>query len=103
MKDTVFVIFGITGELAARKLLPELLKLKIRTVGFSRRNLSKDEFQREITANYYKYNKKSADKFLESIPYFSGDYGKLYEYLNKFKKKIFYLAVPPSVYKKTLE
>ncbi|MFA6601936.1 MAG: hypothetical protein WCT02_03730, partial [Candidatus Paceibacterota bacterium] len=53
---TIFVVFGITGDLAARKLLPALLSLFVKRllpprfaiVGFSRRSFSREEFRELI-------------------------------------------------------
>ncbi len=50
---TIFVIFGVTGDLSQRKLLPALFNLfahgllpkKFKIVGFSRRNWSDQDLQ----------------------------------------------------------
>jgi glucose-6-phosphate 1-dehydrogenase len=50
---TIFIILGITGDLAGRKLLPSLLSLYVKKelpkqfaiVGFSRRPFTREEFR----------------------------------------------------------
>ena len=61
MHPTIFVIFGITGDLAARKLLPALLSLyskkklpaRFAVIGFSRRSFSREEFRELIRGSLH--------------------------------------------------
>jgi len=119
---TILVIFGATGDLAQRKLFPAVLDLrekkllpnKFRVVGFSRRIFSNSEFKKIIRSNLIAKKESSElaiDDFLNCITYQQGlfddksAYLNLAEVLNKiddeFKQcsnKLFYLAVPPSLY-----
>ncbi|PIQ92495.1 MAG: glucose-6-phosphate dehydrogenase [Parcubacteria group bacterium CG11_big_fil_rev_8_21_14_0_20_39_22] len=120
---TIFVIFGITGDLARRKLIPALLDLygkgflpkRFSLVGFSRRTFSEEEFKnllREyINDKNHSYNEKLVEEFIENSSYLQGffdsedGYKSLQKRLEEIdigfgqcSNKLFYLAVPPSQY-----
>ena len=117
------VVFGATGDLYQNKLSSALFNLfsldflpkEFRVVGFARRPLTDLDFRnftREaITQKTKTYSKKKLDDFLLRLKYTQGDL----ENLSDFKKlskqlakddekhrkcsnKLFYLAVPPSMY-----
>lgn len=122
---TSFIIFGATGDLMALKLIPALFHLYtqgmlpklFRIIGFSRRNLSQEEFQNQvglILRNHKQHGTKKEDieNFLRLLVYQQGDfdqntsYVQLAEYLGRVdgewkccSNKLFYLAVPPQHYK----
>lgn len=126
---TVFIIFGATGDLMAKKITPALFQLykdkklpsMFKIIGFSRRNWSQDEFRghvRHILVNHKTKNVKKDDveAFLEYFVYQQGDfdavtsYNILAEYLGRIdgewkacSNKLFYLAVPPKNYKSIFE
>lgn len=119
--DTVaVVIFGVTGDLTRRKLLPAFYQLfmedrlpyKLDIIGFARRPWS-DKKMREVLAdgiNEYARVKPvdpaNINKLLSSTTYLQSTfededgYRKLNEFLDgkKYQKILFYLAVPPSEY-----
>ena len=122
ISPTCIVIFGVTGDLASRKLFPALFDLfqkgalpeKYRIVGFSRRPLSQDEFAKIITDSLAKKNpcaEKLAD-FLARSSYQQGNFDELVSYEGLAKRlaeidekefgqcsnKLFYLSVPPNLY-----
>jgi len=123
-----FTIFGATGDLAQRKIIPALMDLYCRDllpenfkiVGFSRKSLS-DEDYREFALSSIKEkgDNHSAEKitdFISKIHYKQGDIDKADDYRSlsvylkdidsKFgdcSNKIFYLAVPPKLYKSIFE
>lgn len=126
---TVFVIFGVTGDLSQRKLLPSLFDLyskdilpeKLKIVGFARRDWSDSDFQRftkeAITeANQLsKQKKESIPKFLEHLTYVRGNFNEAEAYkaieektkliekeFGQCPNKLFHLAVPPSLYETIL-
>ena len=78
---TTIVIFGITGDLAKKKLFPAILKLRrnIKIVGFSRRPFKAPKVV-HVQGNY---NDSRA-------------FQKLKNYITE--NNLFYLAVPPSTY-----
>jgi len=116
----VFVIFGATGDLSKRYLLPALFDLylknifpdKFKIVGFSGRELSDENF-REIVKEVlkkHKLNKEKINKFLKNVFYKQGKFENANSYLNlgnflmeldkseQCSDKLFYLAVPPAFY-----
>jgi len=116
------VMFGASGDLARRKLLPALFELawhaclapRFRLVGFARTEMSNEEFRRSAAEALSKSGEADADKlrdFLEKMEYFSGDYDdaesfcRLAQRLDEIDRdgrlngnRLFYLATPPSVY-----
>jgi glucose-6-phosphate 1-dehydrogenase len=125
----VAVMFGASGDLARRKLLPALYDLAIhqclaprfRLLGFGRTELSDEKF-RELATEFLpksdtvKQRDGARKDFLKTLHYFSGDYGdrKAYEALARRLddldaegrlggNRLFYLAVPPEVYLKIVE
>ncbi len=116
-RPTTIVLFGITGDLARKKLLPSLYDLYVtkrlkntKIVGFSRRSFSQKEIK-EFVRGIVK-TKKFDKKFLNILSYVQGNfseesaYHELAKHLNencdkefgKCSNKLFYLAVPPSLY-----
>lgn len=125
---TIFIIFGVTGDLAGRKLLPSLLNLyvkkqlpqKFSIVGFARRPFSREEFRQfirdEMNIKPGQYREEDVKHFLDHICYEQGlfdskeAYGhlarRLVEIDNTWKQcsnKLFHLSVPPSLYDKILD
>ncbi len=122
---TILVIFGATGDLMAKKIAPSLLRLfqkgklpkMMQIIGFSRRKISREEFQLHIMQNFLAYKNIKADKktiedFFKYINYHSGKFDSLDDYKalatilgridGEWKtcaNKLFYLAVPPEYYK----
>jgi glucose-6-phosphate 1-dehydrogenase len=122
----VFVIFGATGDLARRKLLPALYRLFGRKelgcrhiVGLSRDRRSDTEYRdivKTALAEDFRADTKNADAFLEGINFQCiGDYGAddfraLRERLESIEhehslpqNRVFYLALPPDVSAKAAE
>lgn len=119
---TIFVIFGITGDLVQKKILRALYHLyikkvlpkKFRVYGFSRRpydDMQLRSYLRNIMETKQFPQPNQYDAFLEAFYYIEGDfheeqaYGKLATILgradgmwNVCANKLFYLAVPPISY-----
>lgn len=120
---TVFVIMGITGDLASRKLLPALLALyskrllpqRFAVVGFSRRAFSREEFREYIRSRLNvkpgEFKEEDIKHFLDHMSYEQGffDSALAYERLGQklraiddrwgqCSNKLFHLSVPPSLY-----
>lgn len=123
IEPTIAVIFGATGDLSRRKLLPalfhlydrELLPERFAIVGFSRKKLSDDDFRKiakeAITNKDNSHDEKVLNSFLENISYTQGvfddaeGYKSLSQSLSDIdgkwgmcSNKLFHLAVPPSLY-----
>ncbi len=126
---SIFVIFGMTGDLAAKKIIPSLWHLflhdrlpkKISIIGFSRRNLSGEELNSLVVEAVKKHtdHKTNENDIVEFLKFFSYKAG-VFEDEEAFKSlhsqiyeveknwgvctnKLFYLAVPPSSYEPIFE
>jgi len=114
------IIFGVTGDLAARKLVPALYQLarsnrlpeKLFIVGFARREWD-DEFMREhFRQSVLEHTQEgieghpALERLLETMCYLRANfddlegYRKLAALLEEFQvpNRLFYLAVPPEAY-----
>ncbi|MHB1017704.1 MAG: glucose-6-phosphate dehydrogenase [Coriobacteriia bacterium] len=122
---TILVVFGATGDLMARKIVPSLLHLerqgllhpRLRVIGFSRREWSDTDFRdrvREILMERYE-DPGPLEAFLERFTYQRGTFadGAAYDALARdvaeiaagwggCVDKLFYLAVPPENYQTIL-
>lgn len=115
------VVAGATGDLFRRKLVPSLAKLfelkrlpeDFRVYGFSRKNLSREEWENIIEESSDKCfaEEEHSKEFVSRFEYFSGDITKaeIYESIKKVldlrdgelgvcANKLFYLALSPDLY-----
>lgn len=120
-KDKVaFVIFGVTGDLTKRKLLPALyqllvekrLPLKLDIIGFARRPWANGQMRELLAEGILNFarvkpvDEKVVNQLLENSIYLQSDfteiegYNRLNIYLEKngYQKIIFYMATPPESY-----
>lgn len=123
------VIFGASGDLTVRKLIPALYHLycekqmpeNFRVIGFARREKSDDSWREELKAGFQKFSrtKDSApeqwDAFASNVHYCQGDlndpasYDKLRTQLDGFGSEplrnnlLFYLAISPSQFAEVVE
>lgn len=123
--NLIMVIFGASGDLTSRKLIPALFSLnvlkllpdKFAVIGTGRTRLSDTEFRSKMKESILTYSedktsdKKEIDKFSECLHYLSmdnkasADFEKLRTSICekgddscKEANYIFYLATPPSMY-----
>ena len=119
------VMFGASGDLAKRKLLPALFDLAIhsclaprfRVVGFARTEMTDEKFQ-SITNDALPKKGDDAKRadFLKHLEYFTGDYDdpesyrRLSQHLDEIDQKahlggnrLYYLSTPPDVYPHVIE
>ncbi len=118
----IIVIFGASGDLTSRKLMPALYNLyrsqalpqPCCVVGVARSRLSREEFQRKMQAglaSQENYEPEEWAKFAAGLDYYAIDYDsqasfqELADYLQDLDgrhgtrgNRVFYLAVPPSLY-----
>src|SRR5881275_1476362 len=123
------VIFGATGDLTHRKLIPALYNLAadgdlpagVAIVGFARRNKSDDEFRRDLEEATRKFSRQPVrdeiwKTFAQSISYHQSDfddesgYKSLAKRLDEIDKnygtrgnRLFYLAVAPDQFEPILK
>ncbi|MEK7187311.1 MAG: glucose-6-phosphate dehydrogenase [Patescibacteria group bacterium] len=119
---TIFVIFGATGDLASKKILPALYRLHAKKllpplfqiVAFSRQQLTPDDFRkkvRELPAFKNHRHSSSLTSFLKLITYTQGVFGEKKGYENlatllgakdqawrTCANKLFYLSTSPEHY-----
>ena len=122
MNPTILIIFGITGDLARKKLIPAffhlhekgLLPKALQIIGFSRQDIDDTAFRAMLREQLpATADAKVVDTFARLFVYQQGffDISKGYEELSKrlgmtdkqwrtCANKLFYLAVPPQYYKK---
>ena len=125
VQPCVLVIFGATGDLTHRKLLPALYNLAIEqplppqftVVGVARRPFSDDEFRQQALDSINTFSRRRPvnqsvwDTFSKGLYYSQSDfddpegYKKLGELLDRLDQergtqgnRIFYLATPPNFY-----
>lgn len=110
------VIFGVTGDLTYKKLIPSLFSLfikghigRFRIFGFARRDWSADYFKSHIiemldTRAFSKIDERLKDEFARCCIYHQSTfedesgYHRLADILKKYKNHLFYLSTPPSSY-----
>lgn len=125
VEPCVVVIFGATGDLTHRKLVPGLYNLEVggllpanfNLVGFARREYSDDEFRSELKTSVSKFsrrvplNEEIWAEFARDTSYISSafddikGYEKLRQYLEKLDEeagtqvnRVFYFATAPSYF-----
>lgn len=116
----LLVIFGGTGDLANRKLLPAAYNLYMQSqdsaymqvLSLGRRDWTLSDYHAEIKPwvekfARLKFSEEQYEKFCQSVDYFkmnisaNDDYPALFDYLDKHYagiKKIFYYAVAPALF-----
>lgn len=123
------VMFGASGDLARRKLLPALYDLarhsclapRFRLVGFARTEMSDDIFRQNAVEFLKKADASGTGSgkiqdFLQHLHYFSGNYDdpeayhRLTQRLDDIDRewqlagnRLFYLATPPEIYQRVIE
>lgn len=111
MEPITFVLFGATGDLARRKIVPALFELYQKgvfvsgsqIVAFSRRDWQDQDYRDFITQSISTEDKEKVGEFLKTIQYVSGTfdapegYIKLKE-VTKHNHVIIHLAVPPNAH-----
>lgn len=124
--ELILVIFGASGDLTERKLIPALYDLKTQNLlpdkfavlGVSRTEMSDDDFREKMKSAIHEFlddksiiNEKTINEFASSLHYISintssqDDYGKLNTRLLDLDKEyqtkgnfLFYLSTPPNLY-----
>jgi glucose-6-phosphate 1-dehydrogenase len=120
--NQTIVIFGATGDLTGRKLMPALYNLFVQTllpeqfaiVGHGRSAMSSQEFQEHCAANVAKYSRTGLDNevwdsFASHIEYLAGVFdepggmhqlaerlGQIDAEIHGEGRRLFYCATPPS-------
>lgn len=124
LAPVILVVFGVTGDLAAKKIIPSLWHLfqqgrlpkHLSVIGFSRRTLSNEEFKKLLRDAVLKHietkiKEKEFLRFFKVFSYHAGTFedeaafnslasriAKIESSWGVCANKLFYLAVPPSSY-----
>jgi len=123
-EPTIFVIFGASGDLTWRKLIPALHNLfldgklpeKLAIIGVGRRSISDEDFRSQLRGGVDEFSRRGKvddqgwEGFASCLSYFAGDIAEpetgnaLGERLKKIEEewdveanRIFYLAIPPNL------
>ena len=112
----VFIIFGVTGDLTRKKLMPALFSLyakghlnRFKIVGFARRPWTQEFFRSEAEKMLQKpewlaYGKETLHAFLKTLEYIQSPfedpagYRQIDSVCEGFAHRIYYLATPPESY-----
>jgi glucose-6-phosphate 1-dehydrogenase len=118
------VMFGASGDLAKRKLLPALYDLAVHSclaprfklVGFARTEMNDEQFRKEAGEFLPQGDGSARGDFMQHVHYFRGNYDDASSYEGLVKRlveldrtgqlggnRLFYLATPPDVYPKVIE
>ncbi|MCJ1330952.1 Glucose-6-phosphate 1-dehydrogenase [Thelotrema lepadinum] len=120
-ENTIIVVFGASGDLAKKKTFPALFGLyrnqflpkDVRIVGYARTKMDHEEYLKRVKS-YIKTPSKEMEEQLEQFckitTYVSGQYDQdesfiaLTKHLEEYEKgrseanRVFYMALPPSVF-----
>ncbi len=117
----IITIFGATGDLTRKKLVPALFSLflkgnasQFKVIGFARRPWTKESFQAEALSmlsggHFSQVPEGQKQAFLEKLDYVSSTFGdpagyaKLAELVKPWEGKLFYLSTPPDDYPTIIE
>ena len=121
---TVIVIFGASGDLTARKLVPAIFNLgldnllpgEFHLIGYGRKPIKDEDFRKMMDEAIGVHSRRSLNKEVwervrQNISYHTGGYDEpatfesLAKKINKIEKKLgremqrmFYISTPPSVF-----
>jgi len=125
----VLTIFGASGDLTKRKLIPALYNLALEkrlperfaVVGYARSEMSHDAFREKMREGIGEFSRTGLDEsvwqqFASTLYYISGDYQEpegyqsLKDFIDGFDRgnrvlpvRVFYLATPPELYSTVIE
>jgi glucose-6-phosphate 1-dehydrogenase len=124
-ESTAFIIFGVTGDLTRRKLLPAIYELAatdrlaedFEIIGFARRDWTDQVLVENLTEGIIQFahrqpiDKNKVGKILKGASYICSDFSQPdgYQKLEKLleerqiKNVIYYLATPPDAYEEIIE
>ena len=122
-KPSIFIVFGATGDIMTKKVVPslyylykqKLLPKKFKIIGFSRRDFDDDDFRNHVfdilKKKKFVSSRKSCEPFLKLFHFQSGsfnskgDFKSLADHVESIKKEwkictntLFYFAVPPGFF-----
>src|SRR5688572_29295352 len=118
MNSDALVVFGITGDLAYKKIFPALQSLVARgqlnvpIVGVGRNAMTREQLVERVRNSVSArgpVNEAAFSQLISLLHYVSGDYGelelftKIRQVLGSAQHPLFYLAIPPSAFPITID
>ena len=118
MKSDALVVFGVTGDLAYKKIFPALQalagrgQLNVPIVGVGRLPMPREKLIERVRSSVSArgaVDEAAFARLTSLLQYVSGDYGelelftKIRQALGDTKRPLFYLAIPPSAFPTTIE
>src|SRR5688572_6160792 len=118
MNSDALVVFGITGDLAYKKIFPALQSLVARgqlnvpIVGVGRNAMTREQLVERVRNSVSArgpVNEAAFSQLISLLHYVSGDYGelelftKIRQVLGNAQHPLFYLAIPPSAFPITVD
>ena len=126
---TIMVIFGASGDLAARKLIPAIFNLGVdnllpgefHLIGYGRRKMSDEDFQNEMDAAIESHSRRPLDpeiwnRVRTAMTYHPGGYDAIESFnalavriqeieksLGREVQRLFYISTPPNVFEPIIE
>ena len=112
------IVFGVTGDLAYKKIFPALYSLAVRgqlevpIVGVGRLPVSREQLVERVRSSVSArgpVDEAALARLTSLLQYVSGDYGDLALFTNirqalgEARNPLFYLAIPPSAFPVTIE
>jgi glucose-6-phosphate 1-dehydrogenase len=112
------VVFGFTGDLAAKKILPALQALVRRShlkgpvIGVAKTERTPEQIRAQVRKNLERHggvDPQALASLLESLRYVSGDYRdpatfeRLRKALGSAARPLYYMAIPPSLFTTVIE
>ena len=117
--SNALVLFGVTGDLAYKKVFPALYAMSRRgnlnfpVIGVARSNWSQEELRARarasILSRFGSLNEEVFTALASRLDYLAGDYAEASTYqalrrqLESHSRPLFYLAVPPSVFPQAVD
>jgi glucose-6-phosphate 1-dehydrogenase len=108
MSRVIFILFGVTGDLARRKIIPALADLShqfdITLLGYGRQAITTEEFRASIV------QAGGSTSFISQADYIQGElddaagYKKLTTKIEQVggDERLYYLSLPPTLYKEVI-
>jgi glucose-6-phosphate 1-dehydrogenase len=124
LSNTAVVIFGVTGDLTSRKLIPAIYELyqsdripnNLHIVGFARREWDDDQLKKIFMNSVRSYSGKEVeedkiDNIFSNVKYIQSTFSEFegYKQLGKYlideeiQNVLFYLATPPESYETIIQ
>lgn len=112
-QSDALVLFGATGDLAHRKILPAILALYQRgidvpVIGVAKSGMTREALVAHVVDGFDQFadscDQAARERLFANLQYIAGDYrevdtfNQLKQALSDFRRPLYYLAIPPSLF-----